>query len=636
MISGEPARRRACSFIGGAAPPVAPCGSRRVDCFLSIRPPWCSCALAARPSRRRPRRQRRAARRRRWRVASAPTAPATTHAAVRGAARRRRQGAARRGLGPFLLARASSTTGDYARGARALRARGARQGPPRRDGAGRAIADCLWMEGDRARRRASGLRAARKAPGASRTGDAALAPLPHRRGRRRSATRPPRAGSSWPSRATSRPTRWPTRRCAARRRPPRRAARAHRAPPTPVRRRAAPRELSPADRLQRAEALDQGPPLGRGAGRAGAAARRPCRPSRRRRARLPDRHDEVPHAARLRARRRAAAGRGRRASSARRRPRRRSMARGPCRASTATTRPSPATTRSSPSSRARAGRPRRSTSRAGSTTTAAASARACPGLQATLDRFGRATSPTTPPGAWRSRHFLLGDGAEALAGPGALRAPAGDGDRLRRARRAGGYWRARLQESSARDEAAAGYRELAPPRPARLLRAAGARAAEAAGRGAVRAAARKVRDGRRGAGRAGAIPTVRAPTSCSARGWTSRRAGSSSATRRTCSSARAASKALAGCSIATRAPGTSTAPTGWPRRDDGGALAAARARRGRARASGRRPTRAPSRRWSRSTARPPATPTSLYSIMRKESGSTRTTSPTPTRAASCR
>ena len=95
--------------------------------------------------------------------------------------------------------------------------------------------------------------------------------------------------------------------------------------------------------------------------------------------------------------------RRRRCSAATTRPPRRFTARAPCRASIATTRRSSATTRSSRRFPARAMRPRRSTWRAGSTSTAVASARACRICRPRWITSARATSPTTPPGAWRSR-----------------------------------------------------------------------------------------------------------------------------------------------------------------------------------------------------------------------------------------
>ena len=296
-------------------------------------------------------------------------------------------------------------------------------------------ADCLWMAGDRAAPPRPTPAWSSKAT--ARTGDAALARF---RIADELADRDPAAArKQWLAIARDYPAHPLADRGAAPAGAPRRPPRATATPAA-----TAARELAPGDRLRRAEALAKDRPLGRGDRRAGkAAAHAAARPGRR--ARLPDRDDEVPHAPRLPAGRRAAAGHRAAPRRARRRRRRSSTARGRCRASTATTRRSPGTARSSPSSRSRAGRPRRSTCPGGSTTTAGASGRACPRCQATLDRFG--ASGFADDAAWclAFAHFMLGNAAEAdaaLARYGRLPATGVASSDELGARVA--YWRARL------------------------------------------------------------------------------------------------------------------------------------------------------------------------------------------------
>ena len=170
------------------------------------------------------------------------------------------------------------------------------------------IADCLWMEGDHAKAATSYARLAKTAT--ARTGDVALARfrVAEQSGRARQGSG---AASSSPSRAISRRTRCPTRRCAGSARPRPRPVDDATAPPTPqTTPPTAPpaADLAPADRLKRAESLSKDrhwdealAELARLPADAGARSRR--------RARLPDRHDEVPHAPRLPDGGRAAAGR---------------------------------------------------------------------------------------------------------------------------------------------------------------------------------------------------------------------------------------------------------------------------------------------------------------------------------------
>ena len=152
-----------------------------------------------------------------------------------------------------------------------------------------------------------------------------------------------------------------------------------------------------------------------------------------------------------------------------RRRRRSSTARGRCRASTATTRRSPATARSIAQFPALALGGRGAVPvRAGSTTTAGASARACPALQATLDRFGSS--------ALRRRRRLV-PGVRALPArrhrrggrrPRSLRAPARDrASPPTRSPARVAYWRARIEREgrARRTRPSAGYRELAQRAP---------------------------------------------------------------------------------------------------------------------------------------------------------------------------
>ena len=173
------------------------------------------------------------------------------------------------------------------------------------------IADCLWMEGDRAKAAASYARLAKTA--SARTGDAALARFRVAEAGRR--PRPRGGAQAVPGHRARLPGAPAGRRGAA---PPRRrhardadddaaaAADAADAPPTTP----PPPDLAPGRPAAPRRVAVQGPPLGRGARRAGEAARDAAARSGRR-ARLPDRDDEVPHAARLPDGRRAAAGRRR-------------------------------------------------------------------------------------------------------------------------------------------------------------------------------------------------------------------------------------------------------------------------------------------------------------------------------------
>src|SRR5262249_37656301 len=172
------------------------------------------------------------------------------------------------------------------------------------------VADCLWMEGDRAKAAASYAKLAKSAT--ARTGDVALARFrvaEHAAERNRDAARPqflaiardfpahPLADEALRRIGAGTPTTPPGPTTPPPPRPPaplgaaaaRGAAAA--APPGPGGGGPAPGRAAAARGV-----ADEGPPLGRGARRAGEAARDAAARSGRR-ARLPDRHDEIPHAA---------------------------------------------------------------------------------------------------------------------------------------------------------------------------------------------------------------------------------------------------------------------------------------------------------------------------------------------------
>ena len=141
-----------------------------------------------------------------------------------------------------------------------------------------------------------------------------------------------------------------------------------------------------------------------------------------------------------------------------------------------------------------------------------------PAFQATLDKFGGSAFADDAAWSLAFAHFLLGNTAEAAAGLeryGRL-APTGIASDEIAGRVK--YWRARLKEKAGqKDEAAAGYRELAQRGPVFVLRPAGARAPQAGrpdradraagqegrGRGAEQAAARAVGGARDRADRRG-------------------------------------------------------------------------------------------------------------------------------------
>ena len=147
--------------------------------------------------------------------------------------------------------------------------------------------------------------------------------------------------------------------------------------------------------------------------------------------------------------------------------------------------------------------PRRSTCRAGSSTTAAASRRASRRCRRRSNNFG--SSAFADDAAWSLAfaHFLLGDAAEAAAGLRSLRAPAADRHRLRRDRRAREVL-ARAPQGEGRTEGRRPRRATAssPSGAALVLRAAGAGAPQAGRpRGAARAAGQEGRRRRRRASR---------------------------------------------------------------------------------------------------------------------------------------
>ena len=183
----------------------------------------------------------------------------------RGRIPRRREGAARgrsarscatRTGRPFSSARAQFYDGDY-RAARAAfeRASHAHGGRPAAMAPFR-IADCLWMEGDRAA-------AAKAYAGLRQEGDAddgrrGAGALSDRRGSGGARSGAAPRSSSWPSRASSRPIRSATRRCARPRPPAAPAVTPKAMPSSPETAPAGPAttdNLSVPDRLKRAESL---------------------------------------------------------------------------------------------------------------------------------------------------------------------------------------------------------------------------------------------------------------------------------------------------------------------------------------------------------------------------------------------
>ena len=379
------------------------------------------------------------------------------HEAATRAARRGRQGSAQRGLGAVPPRRERVLRRRLHGRARGVRAARAREAAGRAQMAPFRIADCLWMEGDRGRPPAKAYARLVKTATA-RTGDAALARFriaeltaARDRGRR------PEAVPGHRPRLPGPPA---GRRGAA---PDRRAAPTPQttAPPPPAPLTAPPAppagDLAPPDRLRRAESLTKDrhwdealAELAEAAGGAAARARR--------RARLPDRDDEVPHAARLRRRRASCCWRGaapvgrqggvgavpRRAGAVARRSRRRGDRR------------LPQGDRAVPAL-ALGGRGAVPV-RAGSTTTAGRFKESLPALQATLDHFGKSAFADDAAWCLAFAHFLLGDTAEAVAGlERYARMPATGIAADERAARVA-YWRARLRDKvgTAADEARGG------------------------------------------------------------------------------------------------------------------------------------------------------------------------------------
>ena len=204
-----------------------------------------------------------------------------------------------------------------------------------------------------------------------------------------------------------------------------------------------------------------------------------------------------------------------------------------------------------------------------------------PALQATLDHFG--TSAFADDAAWclAFAHFLLGRRRRGDGRARALRAHAGDRHHRRRARRsrrllAGAVPRqARAKDDRPKAEALEGYRDAGPPRAAVVLRSPGARAPQGGGSATVPVAlpprrstgappARPARDPIGGARR----ELADAGMDAEAGGEIERdekgilqRAGRREGGR-------------AGCWSSTAAPTTSTAPTSFAESHDAGALAA--------------------------------------------------------------
>ena len=108
-----------------------------------------------------------------------------------------------------------------------------------------------------------------------------------------------------------------------------------------------------------------------------------------------------------------------------------------------------------------------------------------PGLQATLDHFGKSAFADDAAWCLAFAHLLLGDADEAFAGLARYAKHARDGHDRRRARRAVAYWRARLYEKIGRKDGSGAKRRLpraARRRPLSVLRAARRRARSRGGR----------------------------------------------------------------------------------------------------------------------------------------------------------
>ena len=393
----------------------------------------------------------------------------------RAPARRRRQGPAQRETGRCSCSpRASSTTATTrARGHGSSRWRGGGTARPAQRRRSAPPTACGW-KGDRTKRPPQPTSGWTRRLGAHRRRRAGA--VPHRRGGRRTgrgggATDVPGIARDFPAHPLADEAIRRRAAAPARRRHRRHAGRA---------RAAARADLSPADRLRRAESLSKDRHWDEALAElaklpADAAARAG------RRARLPDRDDEVPHAARLPDGRRSCCsapstrllGRQgrvgavpRRARAVARRPRRRGDRR------------LPQGHRAVPEL-ALGGRGAVPV-RAGSTTTAARSRRACRRSRRRWTGSARARSPTTPPGAWRSRISCSATPPRrrpASTATAACPRPASRSDEIG-ARVA--YWRARL-EAQARQERRRRGRLPRPgaARAALVLRPAGARAPQA-------------------------------------------------------------------------------------------------------------------------------------------------------------
>ena len=326
------------------------------------------------------------------------------------------------------------------------------------------IADCLWMEGDRAKAAASYGRLAKTA--SARAGDAALARFRVAEvaaDRDRDAARPQflaiardfpahpladealrRLGAGTPATPMATP--------AAAAGASDDTARDAAAVGSGARRPAPPRRVAV-----------EGPSLGRGARRAREAARDAAARSGRR-ARLPDRDDEVPHAARLPDGGRAAAGR------------RRSAARASAeKAASAQFHGARALSRADRDDEAIAGYRKVIAQFPHSRWAAEAQylsgwleynrgrfRESIPAFQATLDKFGGSAFADDAAWSLAFANFLLGNTAEAAAGLDRYGRLAPTGIASDEIAGRVKYWRARIKEKAGqKDEAAAGYRELA-------------------------------------------------------------------------------------------------------------------------------------------------------------------------------
>ena len=252
------------------------------------------------------------------------------------------------------------------------------------------------------------------------------------------------------------------------------------------------------------------------------------------------------------------------------------------------------------SSRARATRPRRSTCRAGSTTTAAAFARACRRCRRRSITSAQARSPTTPPGAWRSRTSCSATPPRRPPGSSATRACRRPASRPTSAPR--GRLLARALPRQARHEggptadgrSARGVPRAGPPRAALFLRPAGARRASGGRPGVTGDAAARRRSPAWPRGKAARDPTSRARPELADAGLDAEAGDELHRDEKGMLAARGRREGgtVAAGALPTRRR-TFTAPTSLPSRTTAARWPPIRSRRRACASSGRRPSRAP-------------------------------------------